>query len=374
MSANTSIQRDVLFSALENDISMVRIKGNWQISQGLQALNLPELTKTKKLVFEEDQLGTWDSSLITYLAECRLYSEKHGIECDFSRMSPGIKKLLAMSQRAPESLKTEHHKKSFVHKVGESAISLYKDMLSMSTFLGESLLSFMRIITGRGQLRLQDLWYLIQDVGANALPIVSLISILVGFIMAFVGAVQLEKFGATIYIADLVALAMVREMGAMMTAIIMCGRTGAAFAATIGSMKVSEELDALKTTGISAMDFVVLPRMIALTLMLPLLCIFSNFIGIIGGFFVAIQIMDLSFVEYYNETKAAINMTDFSIGVTKSIAFGILVALMGCLRGIQCGNDSGSVGVAATSAVVTGITSLIIADAIFAILINALNI
>jgi phospholipid/cholesterol/gamma-HCH transport system permease protein len=214
----------------------------------------------------------------------------------------------------------------------------------------------------------------LQQCGIQALPIVSLISLLVGLILAFVGAVQLMMFGAQIYVASLVGIAMVRVMGAIMTGIIMAGRTGAAFAAQLGTMQVNEEIDALKTLGISPMEFLVLPRMLALTLMMPLLCLYADLMGILGGLIVGVGMLDLSAVEYFNQTKASVTLTYFWIGLFHSAVFGVLVALAGCLRGLQCGRSASAVGDAATSAVVTGIVSIIVATAIITIMCNVLGV
>jgi phospholipid/cholesterol/gamma-HCH transport system permease protein len=189
-----------------------------------------------------------------------------------------------------------------------------------------------------------------------------------------VGVVQLRQFGASIYVADLVAIGTVREMGCLMTGIILCGRTGAAFAAQLGTMKVNEEIDAFKTFGISPIEFLVLPRILALLMMMPLLCIFADAIALLGGFVISVSMLDVTAVEYFNRSVAAITLSSFLLGVFKGAFFGILVALTGCLRGIQCGNNAAAVGEAATSAVVTGITWIIVADGIFAVLCNALKI
>jgi phospholipid/cholesterol/gamma-HCH transport system permease protein len=203
---------------------------------------------------------------------------------------------------------------------------------------------------------------------------VSLISVLVGLIFAFIGAIQLKMFGAEIYVADLVAIAMVRVMGAVMTGIIMAGRTGAAFAAQLGTMQVNEEIDALKTMGISPMEFLVLPRMLALMLMMPLLCLYSDLMGILGGLLVAVTMLDVNIMEYYVETKSAVTLTYLWIGLFHSVVFGVLVALAGCLRGIQCGRSASAVGEAATSAVVTGIVSIVVATGIITFLCEVLGI
>jgi phospholipid/cholesterol/gamma-HCH transport system permease protein len=231
-----------------------------------------------------------------------------------------------------------------------------------------------RLVTGRARFRGVDLAIFLQDTGAAALPIVTLISFLVGVILAFVGAVQLKQFGAQIYVADLVGLAMVRQMGALMAAIIMAGRTGAAFAAQLGAMKVNEEIDALTTMGIPALDFLVLPRFLAMVLMMPLLCIYADVLGIVGGFVIGTTTLGISFSQYWNQTVNAIDLMDCVPGLVMSVFFGALVATFGCLRGMQCEGSSSAVGDAATSAVVSGIVSIIVADAIFTVLFDILGI
>jgi phospholipid/cholesterol/gamma-HCH transport system permease protein len=193
-------------------------------------------------------------------------------------------------------------------------------------------------------------------------------------ILAFVGAIQLELFGAQIYVANIVGIGMTRVMGAIMTGVIMAGRTGASFAAQLGTMQVNEEIDALRTSGISPMEFLVLPRMLALTLMMPLLCLYSDFMGILGGLFVGVTMLDLNPMEYYYQTKSAVTLTHFWVGLFHSAVFGVLVALSGCLRGMQCGRSASAVGYATTSAVVTGIVSIIIATAIITFGCNVLGI
>jgi phospholipid/cholesterol/gamma-HCH transport system permease protein len=223
-------------------------------------------------------------------------------------------------------------------------------------------------------MRAQDLLLFVQECGAEALPIVTLISVLVGMILAFVGAVQLQKFGAQIYVADLVAIAMVREMGCIMTAIIMAGRTGSGFAAQLGTMKVTQEIDAFATLGIPPMDFLVLPRMLALVIMMPLLTIYSDVLGILGGGLVSVGMLDLTPFQYVNESRRILDAIDCATGIGKSFVFGALIAFAGCLRGMQCGNSSSAVGEAATSAVVTSIVLIVVADGIFAVVFNVLHI
>jgi len=240
--------------------------------------------------------------------------------------------------------------------------------------VGEAFVALGRFLVGKATFRRSDLVLLLQECGAQALPIVSLICVLVGLILAFVGAIQLKMFGAQIFVADVVGIGMVRVMGAIMTGIIMAGRTGAAFAAQLGTMQVNEEIDALKTLGISPIEFLVLPRMIALIIMMPLLCLYADFMGILGGLVVAMGMLDLNATEYLNRTREALTLTTVAIGVFHSAVFGVLVALSGCLRGIQCGRSASAVGYATTSAVVTSIVSIIVATAIITFACQVLGI
>jgi phospholipid/cholesterol/gamma-HCH transport system permease protein len=283
---------------------------------------------------------------------------------------------LELASAVPEKKGTgrEAVRELFLVRIGDQVINVGRSTVEMLAFLGEGFVAFMKLLVGRASFRRSDLTLIIQECGVQALPIVSLISVLVGLIFAFVGAVQLKMFGAQIFVANLVAIAMAREMGAMMTGIIMAGRTGAAFAAQLGTMQVNEEIDALQTLGVSPMEFLVLPRMLALVLMMPLLCIYADLMGILGGVFVGVGMLDLSLPQYIEQTRNAVGLTDFGLGVVKSSVFGILVAISGCLRGMQCGRSAASVGIAATSAVVTAIVAIIVSDGLFAVITNVLGI
>jgi len=228
-------------------------------------------------------------------------------------------------------------------------------------------------LTGRAQFRISDFTLTVQQCGAEAVGIVTLVSFLVGLILAFIGAIQLKQFGAQIFVADLVGLGMAREMGAMMTAIIMAGRTGASFAAQLGTMTANEEIDALKTMGISPTEFLVLPRLLALTLMMPLLCLYSNLLGIAGGAVVGVGMLDLGVVSYFDQTRNALSLADFGAGLIKAVVYGSLVALSGCLRGMQCGRSAAAVGKATTSAVVTSIVLIVIASGIINVIDHILG-
>ena len=241
-------------------------------------------------------------------------------------------------------------------------------------FLGETVLAFARLVTGRAAFRARDLAIVVQDTGPQALGIVALINFLVGVIVAFVGAIELRRFGAAIYVADLVAIATVRELGCIMTGIIMAGRTGSGFAAQLGSMNVNQETEALVTMGIRPVDFLVGPRVLALCVMMPLLCVYADLIGILGGAAVAVGMLGQSPLEYWVETQHAIGFANIGLGIGKSVVFGALIAIAGCLRGMRSGHDAAAVGEAATSAVVLAITWIIASDGIFAVICDLVGI
>src|SRR4029453_2130959 len=230
-----------------------------------------------------------------------------------------------------------------------------------------------RLVRVKAPFRASDLWLLIQQCGVEALPIVTLVSFLLGVILAFVSAIQLKQFGAQIYVANLVGIAMTREMGALMSAILMAGRTGAAFAAELGTMKVTQELDALTTAGFSIPEFLVLPRVLPLVLMMPLLSLYADFVGILGGGVIGVGMLDLSWTMYIQQTTHAVRLGDTVGGVFKSAVYGGLIAGAGCWRGLQAGSSASAVGRAATSAVVSSLVSIIVACGAFAFLFYILG-
>jgi phospholipid/cholesterol/gamma-HCH transport system permease protein len=288
----------------------------------------------------------------------------------------GVERLMALATAVPEHREGmgKPEKPFFLERVGDRAIGAWRRQMEFADFIGEAAHSFIRLLTGRARFRRKDLVTIMRDCGFQALPIVSLVSALVGLIFAFISSIQLKMFGAEIYVASLVGIAMVRVMGAIMTGILMAGRTGAAFAAQIGTMQVNEEIDALATMGLSPFEFLVLPRMVALCLMMPLLCLYADLMGILGGLLVGHFMLDLNVVEYLNMTRDSIALQDFWVGLFHSAVFGVLVALTGCLKGLQCGRSAAAVGNAATSAVVTGIVSIIVATGIITLICDVLGI
>ena len=252
------------------------------------------------------------------------------------------------------------------------AQTFWEGTLETLTFLGEVVISLGRLLTGRARFRKTDLWLNIQQCGPQALGIVTVISVLVGAILAFVGAVQLSMFGAEVYVANLVGLGMVMEMGALMTAVLMAGRTGAAYAAQLGTMQTNEEIDAITTLGISPVEFLVLPRMLALICIMPLLTLYADALGILGGGLVAAG-MGIMPIQYLNEARDAMSLTHLGVGLLKSVIFASLIAVAGCRAGINSGRSSAAVGQATTSAVVTAVVYLIVADAAINILFQHLG-
>lgn len=329
-----------------------------------------------RLAFDSSELAAWDSSLLLFVVEVAQICARRQVAVERGGLPSGVRRLLALSEAVAdkEDARATAPRPAWLVRVGDAVLAAAAGGGELLGFLGESALALGRLLRGTARYRRSDLLLLVQQSGAGALGIVGLISFLVGLILAFVGAVQLQRFGASIYVADLVGIAMVREMGAMMTGIVMTGRTGAAFAAQIGTMKVTQEIDALVTLGISPIEFLVLPRILALCLMMPLLCLYADLFGIAGGAAVGTGLLHLSLASYWHETAAAVSLTNLAIGMLKAFVYGILVAVSGCLRGLQAGTSSAAVGQAVTSAVVTGIVYIITSCGLFAVLFYLLDI
>jgi len=377
--ATNSAQVDFVHS--EGGGVVVRVSGAWHLRHGMpMAASLePMLTAgagPRQVSVDATGIKSWDSSLVSFIVGLDSICHKRGIPFDRDGLPPGLSRLIELAEAVPENKDagTKVAQLPFVARFGATLIVQFDAAGKFVEFVGMVTLALTSFVRGRSRYRRSDLMEVIQACGASALGIVSLISYLVGVILAYMGAVQLQQFGAAIYVADLVGIGMVREMGAMMTAIIMAGRTGAAFAAQLGSMKVTQEIDALSTMGISPMEFLVVPRMIALILMMPLLCLYSDFVGILGGATVGVSVLGLSLTAYLHQTLHAITMTAVVGGLVKSAVYGVLIALAGCYQGFQCGNSSSAVGEAATAAVVSAIVMIVVACGMFAVLFNILGI
>ena len=364
----------------EDGVLLVEIAGDWLDRTALPDISAAEKELTeggvRSLEFEAEALGRWDSALLVRVLAIHNLCAKAKVEFQAKTLPDGLAKLIALSQAVPEKSDAARKevKLSFLQRVGESGLAAWTGGATMLGFLGESVVALFKLVRGQAQFRWRDILEVTQACGPEALGIVALINFLIGLILAFVGASELARFGASIYTADLVAVATVREMGCIMTGIILCGRTGAAFAAQLGTMKVNQEIEAFQTFGISPFEFLVLPRMLALILMMPLLCIFADLIAISGGFMVSTLMLDVAPQVYLARTAESISLSGFLLGIFKGSFFGVIIALTGCLRGMQCGTNAAAVGLATTSAVVTGITCIIASDGIFAVICSALHI
>lgn len=253
-------------------------------------------------------------------------------------------------------------------QIGGGAQAVYRTFFDIMTFIGAAIEALAKDLSHPSKVRWDSIWKLIERAGADAIPIVTTLSFLMGGILAFQAAIQLRKFGANIFVADLVSLSIALEMGPLMTSLIVSGRSGAAYAAQIGTMQVTEEVDALRVMGIDPIRYLVSPRIFAVAFVLPCLTLVADLVGIIGGCLVAVFSLDLTPTAFFNQVHKVLELTDVLKGLTKSFVFGIEIAMVGCLRGFQVRGGAESVGVSTTSAVVTCIFVLTITDAIFSML------
>jgi phospholipid/cholesterol/gamma-HCH transport system permease protein len=364
-----------------DDTLLVVLSGRWKVDEGLPSADevaerIESDPRIRRVTLETQGLTEWDSGLLTFLIKLTARCSQRDIGLDQEGLPQGVRRLLALASAVPEPEggRKETIQEGFFTRVGQATLEAGRSAQEMLAFVGEAFLAFLKFLAGRANLRRSDLTLIMQQCGFQALPIVSVLSLLVGMILGFLGAIQLKLFGAEIYVADLVGIGMVRLMSPIITGIIMAGRTGAAFAAHLGTMQVNEEIDALKTLGVSPMEFLVVPRMVALVSMMPLLCVYADLLGILGGLLVGLGMPNISFTEYMIETRKAVTLTHFWIGIFQGVVFAALVALAGCLRGLQCGRSASAVGDAATSAVVTAIVAIVVATAIITFVCNVLGI
>jgi len=359
--------------------TLLVLSGDWTVARGAPraAELLPALRAQapRGLRFDCSGLGSWDSLLVTLLLGIDAECTRAGIPLHTDGLPEGALRLMALARAVRGAQPGAPARAPWWQRLlaGEALRRWWDNLLESLAFVGELLIALGKLCAGRANTRVRDFLWFVQQAGPAAIGIVTLISVLVGMILAYLGSVQLRQFGAQIYVADLVGIGMVREMAALMTGVIMAGRTGAAYAAQLGTMQTREEIDAIRTLGMSPMEFLVLPRLLALVLVMPLLCLYSGVLGMCGGALVAIG-MDVSWTQYLHETRLAVNLTHIATGLAKSVVFGLLIALAGCRAGMQCGRSSEAVGKATTKAVVTAIVWLIVADAAFNIVYQRLGI
>ncbi len=355
---------------------VVTLAGDWIARKGeLPQENASDLLSAPgiaSVAFETSELGNWDSALLGFMSELRQAAEAEHVTLDLTGLPPAAVRLLALMPRAhfpPPAAKPV----SLLTSIGKNALAAWAETREIAAMLGDAILRGGAAIRGQAFMRRADLVDCLRDAGISALPIVIIVNILMGGILSFVGAVQLRKFGADVYVANLVGIAVVREIAALITAIVMSGRTGGAYAAHIATMRGNEELDALQAVGVKLSDYLILPRIVALTLMMPLLYLYGSLAGIFGGFLVATAMLHLAPMTYIDHVQYAVAMSQVFFGLAKSVAFGLLIAITGCRIGLRAGRSAADVGQAATSAVVVGIVGVIMLDAVFAVCANALN-
>jgi phospholipid/cholesterol/gamma-HCH transport system permease protein len=359
----------------------IKLTGGWVLASGSCTSDeisrrLEAAPPAAKISFDVRDLGAWDNVLIDFLGKVETIAGQRGMSIDHPALPGGVARLLALARAVPEhrDARRVQSQPDPLTRIGLASQTFLAATADFVGFVGETSAVVGRLISGKARFRASDFLLAIEDCGPGALPIAALVSFLVGLILAFVGAIELRQFGASIYVANLVAVAMVREMGAMMTAILMSGRTGGAYAANLGTMEVSDEISALRTLGIPPMEFLVLPRIMALVLMMPLLAIFANIVGMLGGLLIAGLMLDITPVAYYHQTSGAVGLNDWAISLTKAVVFGAIVGVVGCWRGMRSARSAAAVGNAATSAVVLCIVLIITADAIATMICTTLNI
>jgi phospholipid/cholesterol/gamma-HCH transport system permease protein len=373
-------QVDLEYGRTPDGTLHVALRGDWKLTRGIPAPRglLEEIERQprpQRVILETSVLAGWDSGLLTFLLAVMSRCIQLGVEVDRQGLPKGVGRLLALATAVPATRSSRRPpSESFLASVGDAAITWSHGCRDALAFIGEAFVALVRLFTGKARFRRSDLQRELQGCGARSLGIVALINFLVGIILAFVGAIELGSFGAQIYVADLVGIGMLRDIAPIITGIILTGRTGAAFAAELATMGANQEIDALRTLGIPPMDFLVLPRLLALSLMMPLLCLYADVAGIAGGLVVSTSMLGISPVQYLIETKHAIGLNDLFLGLFMGLVFGVLVALTGCLRGVGSGRSAAAVGEATTSAVVTGIVSIVVATAIITLISYVLGI
>lgn len=333
------------------------------------AIETVQQTKAPIVALDASGVDYCDVSGIALLVRMRQEEERAGGKLEIHGLRPEFQDLLdSWGTVDPGRLASPlpRRKKSFVEEIGQAMVDVWKDIYTLISFVGEMAAALVSAAGHPRRVRWKDTLLIAEAVGIRALPIVALIGFLMGLIMAFQAAIPLGRFGAQVYVANLIGLSILREMGPLMTAIVVAGRSGSAFAAELGTMKVREEIDALITMGLDPVRFLVVTRVIAAVLMTPLLTLFADAVGLLGGA-VVLRSLGYSWTTFYHQVQSAVGYGSLVGGLAKSFAFGILVAGIGSLRGLETGSGARAVGESTTSAVVSGIILIVIADGIFSV-------
>jgi phospholipid/cholesterol/gamma-HCH transport system permease protein len=358
--------------------AILELSGAWVQGSGVQDFSVlsRELQAGTpcRLMLDGSALDEWDSTLMAFVLQCYNYCSAEGITFDTQTLPAGARKLLKLATAVEPHKQAEPSPQHWLaglnlRRLAGQTGDTIKESLA---FTGEVTIALGRLAVGKSNTRFEDFRHFCYQAGPCALGIISLTSVLVGMILAYLGAVQLQQFGAEVYVANLVTIGVLREMGVLMTAVVMAGRTGAAYAAQLGTMQTNEEIDAITTLGISPIEFLVVPRILALLVAMPLLTLYADILGIVGGGIVAGG-MGISPLQYISQVEQALAVHHLAVGLIKSLVFAVLIAVAGCRAGINAGRSSAAVGQAATEAVVTAVVYLIVADAGLNILFQAIK-
>jgi phospholipid/cholesterol/gamma-HCH transport system permease protein len=396
-------------STRDTNRAVVKLTGNWTLRTGFPRPDelLEKLFPTNAandngdaqedavpfgVSFDCSSLGRFDSCLPAFLLAVERGGAARKTVFDVGTLPSGVAKILALASSRPAHADTtaaasgaarpEETGDSFpIRRVAGETLFFRLGSWGMTSvhswgkaldFIGQTAIAFGKLLRGQARCRFRECWFFVQTSGVDAFPIVGLISFLTGLILAYVGVLQMRQVGAIVYVPGGVAISMMREMGVLMASIVLCGRTATAYAAQLGSMQVSEEMSAYRSMGVSPVEYLVLPRMIALVFMLPFLTLYANFAGIVGGLVVTTS-MGITLEQSYNRMALIMTVPSFTSGLIKAALFAVLIGWAGCFRGMVCGKSSQAVGDAATSAAVLGITLVIIADALFSVFFNVID-
>ncbi|MBP3730110.1 MAG: ABC transporter permease [Mailhella sp.] len=322
-----------------------------------------------------DRLDGWDSLLLAACLEIIRKAQARQISVSYAHLPEGMVRMLDMAVAVPpKDQQGTRTAPGFFELIGSKLTACPAIIQNLLEFIGDLAASIGRFLRGKASLSSRDLWNIFRECGADALPIVTLTCILLGLILAFVSSMQLKLFGAEIYIASLVSVSMTRVMGPVLTGIVLAGRTGASFAAVLGSMQVNEEIDALTGFGISPMDFLVLPRVLGMAVMTPLLTLYADIAGIAGGFLVGVLMLGVSPTAYMDNTLEFLKLSYMWIGLLHALVFGFIISMCGCYQGIRCGRNASAVGRATTTAVVSSIVGIIVSTSIITIIFTIIDI
>jgi phospholipid/cholesterol/gamma-HCH transport system permease protein len=361
----------------DGSTTILTLAGDWTDLDAIHELDLLgtvlDRAGLRALLLKQIEPLRWNSSLLVFVSLLRQRVAQRSMSLDEAELPRAARDLLQLLPANPVAAPAAVRAPSIPEQVGRWAIAQGTQWHGVAELIGEQALRTVAWVRGRAQVRGIDVLVDVRDAGVAALPMVALVNLMVGGILAFVGVVQLRRFGASIYVADLVGVGVVREMAPLMLGIVMSGRTGSAYAAELASMQGSEQTDALRALGIRIHDYLVLPRIAALSAMMPLLYLYAAAVGIGGGFIVAVIMLKLSPEAFITQMRGAVTGAEVVFGLTKSLAFGAWIGITGCRLGMKAGRSTTEVGLAATQAAVGGIAGVIVLDAIFAACANALG-